>query len=32
VRYSAEAPTFCVFRVFSVAGMEKCCDAFGDGE
>jgi hypothetical protein len=25
-------PTFCVFRVFSVAVMEKCCDACGDGE
>jgi hypothetical protein len=24
--------TFCVFRVFSVAVMEKCCDACGDGE
>jgi hypothetical protein len=25
-------PTFCVFSVFSVAVMEKCCDACGDGE
>jgi hypothetical protein len=25
-------PTFCVFPVFSVAVMEKCCDACGDGE
>jgi hypothetical protein len=25
-------PTVCVFRVFSVAVMEKCCDASGDGE
>jgi hypothetical protein len=24
-------PTFCVFPVFSVAVMEKCCDACGDG-
>jgi hypothetical protein len=24
--------TFCVFPVFSVAVMEKCCDACGDGE
>ena len=24
--------SFCVFRVFSVAVMEKCCDACGDGE
>jgi hypothetical protein len=23
--------TFCVFPVFSVAVMEKCCDACGDG-
>jgi hypothetical protein len=32
VRYSGKTPTFCVFRVFSVAVMEKCCDACGDGE
>jgi hypothetical protein len=25
-------PTFCVFPVFSVAVMEKCCDACGDEE
>jgi hypothetical protein len=25
-------PTFCVFPVFCVAVMEKCCDAHGDGE
>jgi hypothetical protein len=25
-------PTFCVFPVFSVAVMEKCCDACGDVE
>jgi hypothetical protein len=25
-------PTLCVFPVFSVAVMEKCCDACGDGE
>jgi hypothetical protein len=25
-------PTFCVFPVFRVAVMEKCCDACGDGE
>jgi hypothetical protein len=25
-------PTFCVFPVFSVAVMEKCCDACGYGE
>jgi hypothetical protein len=25
-------PTFCVFSVFSVAVMEKCCDACFDGE
>jgi hypothetical protein len=24
--------TLCVFPVFSVAVMEKCCDACGDGE
>jgi hypothetical protein len=23
-------PTFCVFHVFSVAVMEKCCDGCGD--
>jgi hypothetical protein len=27
-----EAEFFCVFPVFSVAVMEKCCDACGDGE
>jgi hypothetical protein len=32
VSYSGKTPTFCVFRVFSVAVMEKCCDACGDGE
>jgi hypothetical protein len=26
-----KTPTFCVFPVFSVAVMEKCCDACGDG-
>jgi hypothetical protein len=25
-------PTFCVFSVFSVAVMEKCCDACREGE
>jgi hypothetical protein len=25
-------PTFCVFPVFSVADMEKCCDDCGDRE
>jgi hypothetical protein len=25
-------PTFCVFPVFSVAVIEKCCDACGDME
>jgi hypothetical protein len=25
-------PTVCVFPVFSVAVMEKCCDASRDGE
>jgi hypothetical protein len=25
-------PTFCVFAVFSVAVMERCCDACRDGE
>jgi nitrate reductase NapE component len=29
---SGKTPTFCVFPVFSVAVMEKCCDACGDGE
>jgi hypothetical protein len=24
-------PTFCVFPVFSVAVILKCCDAYGDG-
>jgi hypothetical protein len=32
VSYSGRTPTFCVFHVFSVAVMEKCCDACGDGE
>jgi hypothetical protein len=27
-----KTPTFCVFSVFSVAVMEKCWDACGDGE
>jgi hypothetical protein len=27
-----KTPTFCVFTVFSVAVMEKCCDACGGGE
>jgi hypothetical protein len=27
-----KAPTFCVFPLFSVVVMEKCCDACGDGE
>jgi hypothetical protein len=31
VSYSGKTPTFCVFPVFSVAVMEKCCDACGDG-
>jgi hypothetical protein len=26
-----KTPTFCVFPVFSVAVMEKSCDACGDG-
>jgi hypothetical protein len=30
--YSIKTPTFCVFPVFSVAVMEKCCDVCGDGE
>jgi hypothetical protein len=30
--YSGKTATFCVFPVFSVAVMEKCCDACGDGE
>jgi hypothetical protein len=25
-------PTLCVFPLFSVAVMEKCCDVCGDGE
>jgi hypothetical protein len=32
VSYSGRTPTFCVFPVFSVWVMEKCCDACGDGE
>jgi hypothetical protein len=31
VSYSGKTPTFCVFPVFSVTVMEKCCDAYGDG-
>jgi hypothetical protein len=27
-----KTPTLCVFPVFSVAVMEKCCDPCGDGE
>jgi hypothetical protein len=27
-----KTPTLCVFPVFSVAVMEKCCDACGDGK
>jgi hypothetical protein len=27
-----KTPTFCVFPVFSVAVLEKCCDACGDEE
>jgi hypothetical protein len=27
-----KTPTLCAFRVFSVAVMEKCCDACGDVE
>jgi hypothetical protein len=27
-----KTPTFCVFPVFSVAVMEKCCEACVDGE
>jgi nitrate reductase NapE component len=32
VSYSGKTPTLCVFPVFCVAVMEKCCDACGDGE
>jgi hypothetical protein len=32
VSYSKRTPTFSVFPVFSVAVMEKCCDAYGDME
>jgi hypothetical protein len=32
VSYSGKTPTFCVFPVFSVAVMEKCCDVCGDEE
>jgi hypothetical protein len=32
VSNGGKTPTFCVFPVFSVAVMEKCCDACGDGE
>jgi hypothetical protein len=31
VSYSEKTSTFCVFPVFSVTVMEKCCDACGDG-
>jgi hypothetical protein len=31
VSYSEKTPTCCVFPVFSVTVMEKCCDACGDG-
>jgi hypothetical protein len=27
-----KSPTFCVFPVISVAFMERCCGACGDGE
>jgi hypothetical protein len=27
-----KTPTLCVFPVISVAFMERCCDACGDGE
>jgi hypothetical protein len=30
--YNVKTPTYCVLLVFSVAVMEKCCDASGDGE
>jgi hypothetical protein len=29
--YSEKTPTSCVFPVFSVAVILKCCDAYGDG-
>jgi hypothetical protein len=32
VSYSGKTPTFCVFPVFGVAVLEKCCDASGVGE
>jgi hypothetical protein len=32
VSYSGKTPTFSVFPVFSLAVMEKCCYACGDGE
>jgi hypothetical protein len=32
VSYTGRTPTFCVFPVFSVAVMEKCCDACGVGD
>jgi hypothetical protein len=32
VSNGGKTPIFCVFRVLSVADMEKCCDACGDGE
>jgi hypothetical protein len=31
LRYSGKTRTFCVFPVFSVTVMEKCCDACGVG-
>jgi hypothetical protein len=27
-----KTPTLCVFPLFSIAVMEKCCDVCGDGE
>jgi hypothetical protein len=32
VNGSGKTPTFCVIPLFSVAVMEKCCDASGDEE
>jgi hypothetical protein len=31
VSNGGKTPTFCVFPVFSVAVILKCCDAYGDG-
>jgi hypothetical protein len=31
VSYGERTPTYCVFPVFSVAVILKCCDAYGDG-